>query len=147
MTQSVYDKWKPIIDSMNLGKSNSWDDNISQLFNNQSNIAESNTLATASVSQACSYFNTLLPMSIKIAAQTLGESDRDKKQRESRNRQGKIDSYLENKEYVEEKAKPGGDLVTVKPLSMPSGHLFYMDFKYGDDRVDKIKKLISGKQI
>jgi hypothetical protein len=146
MTQSVYDKWKPIIDSMNLEKSNSWNDNISQLFNNQSNIAESNTLVTASSSQACPYFNTtLLPMSIRVAAQTLGESDREKQQRESRNRQGKIDSYLENKEYVEEKAKPGGDLVTVKPLSMPSGQLFYMDFKYGDDRVDKIKKLISGK--
>lgn len=88
-----------------------------------------------------------MPIIKQIFASTIGESDFDKKARESRNREGKIDSITEGKPFVEEKAPDF--LIPVVPMSMPKPNLFYFDYVYGSetDRISKIKKLLNGKQI
>ena len=55
----------------------------------------------------------------------------------SENRDRKIESILEGTEYVESRLEDFPEykeLVSrgVKPLSAPTGHLFYMDYKYDE---------------
>ena len=55
-----------------------------------------------------------------------------------KNRDSKIESIVEGKEYVEEKLEDDPRYQQlmkkgVQPLPAPSGKLFYLDFKYGDD--------------
>lgn len=92
-------------------------------------------------------FSSLLPIAMKVAAKTISselifaskeEIDSVKRRVDSENRDLKIDSLLENKEYQEkilEEDKEYQELIKrgVTPMSAPSGSLFYLDFKYGGD--------------
>jgi hypothetical protein len=54
------------------------------------------------------------------------------------NRDGKIDAVLEDKEFVEKKLEDDEEYKKlmkkgVKPMSAPTGQLFYLDYKYGSD--------------
>lgn len=92
-------------------------------------------------------FPSLLPTAIKISAKTLGyelggfasseEIDRVKSRVIQENRDGKLDSILEDKPFNEKKLEDDEEYKElqkrgVKPMSAPSGNLFYIDFKYGD---------------
>ena len=91
----------------------------------------------------------LLPIAMKVAAKTLGQdlsgiTDDELKEIKDRikseNRDSKISSVLENTDYKEKKLeedkeykelmKKGG----VKPMSKPSSKLFYLDFKYDENK-------------
>lgn len=88
----------------------------------------------------------LLPIAMKVAAKTIAfdlafYSEEEMKEVKddilTKNRDLKIESIVEGKEYVEEKLEDDPryqELIKkgVKPLSAPSGQLFYLDFKYGD---------------
>lgn len=90
--------------------------------------------------------NILLPLVKRVSRKTLSQelafySEEEmmivKSRVNSENRDRKIESILEGTEYVEKRLEDDleyKELVSrgVKPLSAPTGHLFYMDYKYGE---------------
>ena len=137
--EDIMKKWAPILDSM--GVTNSHWGNLSQLAENQSNeILRENTQA--------SEFPTLLPLAMRVAARTISndlifaskeEIDEVKKKVQSENRDGKIDAIIEGGDFVEKKLEDDEEYKElmkkgVTPMSAPSGNLFYLDFKYGDEK-------------
>ena len=157
MTQSVnsldrkkaIEKWTPIIESMGVtGEKSDW---LSQYANIHSqNDIFPDTLfpgLTSSSIQAIQTlsedFPSLLPMSMKIAAQTIatdlvavkpiggGNSSEEIRKIDAeikaQNREGKIDAVIEDKEYVE---KTREDHPLYEKGKGPLGVLMYMDFKY-----------------
>lgn len=137
--EDIMKKWAPILGSM--GMTGSQLDNLSQLAENQSNeILRESTQA--------SEFPTLLPLAMRVAARTISndlifaskeEIDEVKKKVQSENRDGKIDAIIEGGEFVEKKLEDDEEYKElmkkgVTPMSAPSGNLFYLDFKYGDEK-------------
>ena len=144
MTQSTddfkkkaLDKWKPILDSVGItGSKADW----------LSKYASAQTASEDFLNQPTHQeFPSILPMSMKIAAQTIGmdlvsvqpmkgpggtskeEMDRIEAEIKAENRDSKIDSVIEGSEYVEKKIEDHPD------YNGPSGGglLFYLDYKYG----------------
>lgn len=137
--EEIMKKWAPILDSM--GVTNSHWGNLSQLAENQSNeILRENTQS--------SEFPTLLPLAIQVAAKTISndlifaskeEIDEVRKKVQSENRDGKIDAIIEGGEFIEKKLEDDEEYKElmkkgVTPMSAPSGNLFYLDFKYGEEK-------------
>jgi len=137
--EDIMKKWAPILGSM--GMTGSQLDNLSQLAENQSNeILRENTQS--------SEFPTLLPLAMRVAARTISndlifaskeEIDEVKKKVQSENRDGKIDAIIEGSDFVEKKLEDDEEYKElmkkgVTPMSAPSGNLFYLDFKYGDEK-------------
>ena len=130
--EDIMKKWAPILGSM--GMTGSQLDNLSQLAENQSNQILEETKSED--------FPSLFPISMKIAAQTIGqdlvsvqpmtgpggmskeERERIEAEIKQKNRDGKIDSLIEGTEYKEEKVEEHPDY---KPGDSP---LFYMDYTY-----------------
>lgn len=129
-------KWGTIIESMGItGSKADWMSGY--LESHQKNEINTSNSTTED-------FPTLLPMSMKIAAKTIGTDivsvspigggntpDELKKIREDikiENRDRKIDSIVENKEFEEVKVEDHPDYIKTKG---PSPQLFYMDFVYG----------------
>lgn len=86
-------------------------------------------------------FPNLLPIAMKIAAKTIGQDlvtvqpisgpsdeilERIDRELKKENRNNKIDSIFNDKEYIEKKREDHPDY----KKSFPTGQLFYMDFKY-----------------
>lgn len=137
--EDIMKKWAPILGSM--GMTGSQLDNLSQLAENQSNeILRENTQS--------SEFPTLLPLAIQVAAKTISndlifaskeEIDEVRKKVQSENRDGKIDAIIEGGEFIEKKLEDDEEYKElmkkgVTPMSAPSGSLFYLDFKYGEEK-------------
>jgi len=129
-------KWAPILQSMGMtGSKADWMSEYAEMHSkNESTLSNTNV----------EDFPTLLPIAMKVAAQTIGtdlvsvnpigggnsgaemESIRQDVNRENRDR--KIESIVEDKEFEEMKIEDHPDYVKPK---LPSGQLLYMDFKYG----------------
>lgn len=101
-----------------------------------------------SATQSTSEFPSLLPIAMKVAAKTISqdlggfasqeEIEAVKNKVIAENRQGKIDSIVDDKPFTEKKLEDDEEYKElmkkgVTPMSGPSGNLFYLDFKYGDD--------------
>jgi hypothetical protein len=152
-------KWAPILESMGMtGSKSDWMsqyanahiDNEKERDNKINQILESNT---------DNEFPSLLPMAMKIAAQTIGqdlvsvqpmsgpggmskeERERIEAEIKQKNRDGKIDSLIEGTEYKEEKLEEHPDY---KPGS--GGQLFYMDYTYGDESEKEEESPILGRK-
>jgi len=137
-------KWTSLLDSM--GTTTSHFANMPQLAENQSQqILKENILASDTNNE----FPSLLPMAMKVASKTIGmdlvnvkplaspgmsqeEVDRINNEVKKENRDGKIDSLIEGKDYKEMKPEEHPDW---KPG--PIGSLLYMDFKYGEQNEEK----------
>ena len=101
------------------------------------------------VSSGNSYnsFPSLLPMAMRISASTLGSggTEKSKKQqlKEDRiNKLRKLDGKKPNVVLPDDVEIPG--LVSVQPMSAPTGLLFHLDYKYKglrEERVEKLKKI------
>jgi hypothetical protein len=145
--EDIMKKWSAILGPM--GVTGSQLDNLSQLVENQSNqILEENTLAAETTSPD---FPSLLPMAMKVAAKTISmdlifasqeEIDDVKSRVQSENRDGKIEAIIEGDEFTEKKLEDDEEYQKlmkkgVTPLSAPLGQLFYIDYKYGDDKSHK----------
>lgn len=92
----------------------------------------------------------VFPMAMNVAAKTIAfYSEEEMKEVKNdiltKNRDSKIESIVEGKEYIEKKLEDDSryqELISrgVKPmsapLSAPSGQLFYLDFKYDGDATD-----------
>ena len=140
-------KWAPIFDSM--GVTNSHWGNLSQLAENQSKqILEENT----SLENTNTEFPSLLPIAMKVASKTIGldlvsvqplaspgmsqeEIDRINNEVKKENRDGKIESIIDGKEFKEMKPEDHPDWE-----KLPTGKLFYIDFKYGHKKTRRAGK-------
>ncbi len=138
-------KWAPIIDSMGVtGSKADWLSQYAQMQSNNESKIEENTLASDTTE-----FPSLLPMAMKVASKTIGmdlvnvkplaspgmsqeEVDRINNEVKKENRDGKIDSLIEGKDFKEMKPEEHPDW---KPG--PIGRLFYMDFKYEEQNEEK----------
>ena len=136
--EEMVKKWSSILGPMGITRSQL--DNLSQLTENQPN----QDIET-------SEFPTLLPIAMKVAAKTIAndlifaskeEIEEVKNRIQSENRDGKIESIIEDKEFVEKKLEDDPEYKElikkgVTPMSTPTGNLFYIDFKY-DGESDSI---------
>ena len=132
-------KWAPIIDSMGVtGSKADWLSQYAQMQSNNESKIEENTLASDTTE-----FPSLLPIAMQVASKTVGldlvsvqplanpggmsqeEVDRINNEVKKENRDGKIDSLIEGKDFKEIKPEEHPDW---KPG--PVGSLMYMDFKY-----------------
>ena len=142
--EDIMKKWAPILESM--GMTGSQLDNMSQLAENQSNHILEETKSEE--------FPSLLPIAMKVAARTISndlifaskeEIDEVKKKVQSENRDGKIEAIIEGGEFTEKKLEDDEEYKElmkkgVTPMSAPSGTLFYLDYKYGDESTKPHKK-------
>jgi len=128
-------KWAPILESMGMtGSKADW----------MSEYAEMHSKNETTLSNTTEDFQTILPIGIKVAAQTIGtdlvtvapigggnsgpEMESIRQDVKIENRDRKIESIVEDKEFEEMKVEDHPDYI--KPKG-PSGQLFYMDFIYG----------------
>jgi hypothetical protein len=134
--QEAIKKWGAILDGMGLtGSKADW----------MSQYAEMHSSSEAALSNdTAEDFPALLPIAMKIAAQTIGtdivpvvpigggntseEMEEIRKEVKIENRDRKIESIVEGKDFEEMKVQDHPDYI--KPQG-PSGQLFYLDFKYG----------------
>ena len=137
----TYDKWAPIINSMGLtGSKADW---MAEYANKQNETLQENTLASEGTT---SDFPSLLPIAMRVAAKTIGqdiggfaskeEINSVKNRITQENRDGKIESIIDDKPFTEKKLEEDQEYKElmrkgVTPMSGPSGQLFYLDFKYG----------------
>lgn len=122
--EEILKKWQPILD--NMGITESVEVNNESVENNND-------------------FPSLLPIAMKIAQTTIGqdlgfaseeEINSVKKRIISENRDGKIESIINDEEFKEKTLEEDEEYKKlmkkgVVPMSGPSGQLFYLDFKYG----------------
>ena len=145
MTQSVYEKWAPLINQAGLtGSKANW---LSEYAESQST-----QLSNEFNSGSSEEFPSLLPIARQVFAKTIGldlvtvnpigggnTSEELKKidaEIKAENREGKIDAIIENKKYKEKKREDHPDF---RKGSGPSSQLFYMDFKYDSSKKKKKK--------
>ena len=131
-------KWAPILSGMGItGSKADWMSEYAEMH------AKNENLGSSSI-EAVEDFPTLLPIAMKVSAQTIGTDlvsvvpigggntpDELKEIREDvkiENRDRKIEAVVEGKEFEEMKVEDHPDYI--KPKG-PSGQLFYLDFKYG----------------
>lgn len=134
----TYKKWGSIINSMGLtGSKADW---MSEYINKQTETLQENTLTSEDTSAS------LLPIAMRVAARTIGqdiggfaskeEIDSVKNRITQENRDGKIESIINDKVFSEKKLEEDEEYKNlmkkgVTPMSVPSGQLFYLDFQYG----------------
>lgn len=142
--EDIMKKWANILGPMCITGSKL--DNLSQLAENQSNQILEETKTEE--------FPSLLPIAMKIASKTISndlifaskeEIDEVKKKVQSENRDGKIEALIEGGEFTEKKLEDDEEYKElmkkgVTPMSGPSGTLFYLDYKYGDESSRPHKK-------
>lgn len=134
--EDVLKKWAPILDNMGItGSQANWMSEYAEMHSkNESTLSNTKN----------EDFPTLLPIAMKISAQTIGtdlvsvapigggnsgdEMDAIRKEVKAENRDRKIDSLIEDKEFEEMKVEDHPDYRVSKG---PSDQLFYLDFKYG----------------
>lgn len=129
-------KWAPILEKMGMtGSKADWMSEYAEMHSKNETTLSNTTTED---------FPTLLPMAMKVSAQTIGTdlvsvvpigggntSDKLKEIREDvkiENRDRKIESIVEDKEFEEMKVEDHPDYI--KPKG-PLGQLFYLDFQYG----------------
>ena len=121
----------------------------------QEEIMKKWTTALGSIEETKSEeFPSLLPIAMKVAAKTIAmdlcfsskeEIDAVKSRIQSDNRDGKIEAIIEGGEFTEKKLEDDEEYKElmkkgVTPMSAPSGTLFYLDYKYGDESSKPHKK-------
>ena len=143
MTQSsneqILKKWSDMLDKTGLsGSKSDWLEEYDKLHeqSEQSKIVEENTKPED--------FPSLLPIAMKVAAKTISDDlifashediDKVKSKVLTENRDGKIDAIVEGKNFTEKNLEDDEDYQKlikkgVRPISAPTGDLFYLDYKY-----------------
>jgi len=149
MTQSnkeeIYKKWSPILDNIGItGPKADWMAEYAQLH--QDKESKRDKLISSILPEDNSNDLQLLPVAMKLASKTIGldivsvqplsapmgmgnsseELERIKAEVKSKNREGKIESVLEGKEYKEKSIKDHPDY--------KEGGLFYLDYNYNSGK-------------
>jgi hypothetical protein len=131
--EDILKKWAPILESIGLtGSKADWMSEYTELHSKQE------------IENSKPEFPSLLPIAMKVAAKTFGqdlifasqeEIDEVKNKVLTENRDSKIEAIVDGKEFTEKKLEEDPEYQKlmkkgVTPMSSPSGHLFYLDFKY-----------------
>jgi hypothetical protein len=126
-----------------MGLTGSKADWMAEYANKQNETLQENTLPSEGTT---SDFPSLLPIVMRVAAKTISqdiggfaskeEIDSVKNRITQENRDGKIESIIDDKPFTEKKLEEDQEYKElmrkgVTPMSGPSGQLFYLDFKYG----------------
>jgi hypothetical protein len=128
-------KWAPILQSMGMtGSKAEWMSEYAAVHSNNE----------TTLSNTTEEFPTLLPIAMKVTAQTIGkdlvsvapigggnsgsEMESIRQDVKIENRDRKIESIVEDKEFEEMKIEDHPAYVKPK---LPSGQLLYLDFQYG----------------
>jgi len=138
--EDLMKKWAPILGS--LGMTGSQLENLSHLAENQSNQI---------LNENSSDFSSILPLATRVVSQTIAQNllpvqplssmmsqeelDRINNEVKSVNRDGKIESLFEGKEFKEMKPEDHPDWE-----KLPTSKLFYIDFKYGHKKTRRAGK-------
>ena len=129
-------KWAPILEKMGMtGSKADWMSEYAEMHSKNETTLSNTTTED---------FPTLLPMAMKVSAQTIGtdlvsvapigggnsgtEMESIRQDIKIENRDRKIESIVEDKEFEEMKVEDHPDYI--KPKG-PLGQLFYLDFQYG----------------
>lgn len=139
------EKWGSVIESLRTEKKG-W---LEQYAQQHSLGILSDVNITPETGDTLDQFPSLLPIAMKVASHTVGAGGRRKSKaqqlRENRlNKLRQIGGKEPNVVLPDDEEVPG--LVSVQPLSAPTGLLMYMDFKYSDikkerkDKLDQIEK-------
>ena len=129
-------KWAPILERMGMtGSKVDWMSEYVEMHSKNETTLSNTTTED---------FQTLLPIAMKVSAQTIGtdlvsvapigggnsgpEMESIRQDIKIENRDRKIESIVEDKEFEEMKVEDHPDYI--KPKG-PSGQLFYLDFIYG----------------
>jgi hypothetical protein len=138
--EDLMKKWAPILGS--LGMTGSQLENLSHLAENQSNQI---------LNENSSDFSSILPLATRVVSQTIAQNllpvqplssmmsqeelDRINNEVKSVNRDGKIESLFEGKEFKEMKPEDHPDWE-----KLPTSKLFYIDFKYSHKKTRRAGK-------
>jgi hypothetical protein len=139
--EEIMKKWAPIIDSM--GTTDSKADWLNSDYSKINLDIETN-LETKSEDDSTEFLS-LLPIAMKVASRTISqdlvfaskeEIDSVKSRIIQENRDGKIESIIEDKPFSEKKLEEDEEYKKlmkkgVVPMSGPSNQLFYLDYQYG----------------
>jgi hypothetical protein len=129
-------KWAPILERMGMtGSKADWMSEYAEMHSKNETTLSNTTTED---------FQTLLPIAMKVSAQTIGtdlvsvapigggnsgpEMKSIRQDVKIENRDRKIESIVEDKEFEEMKVEDHPDYI--KPKG-PLGQLFYLDFQYG----------------
>jgi hypothetical protein len=132
----MMEKWSSVISGMGMtGSKADWMSQYAQMHHNNESLQSTQVDEVQS-----STFPSVLPMAMKVAAQTIGmdlvsvvpmnsnttdELESIKAEVAAENRERKIDSVIEGKDYEEMKLNEHPD------FNGPRGELFYLDYSYG----------------
>jgi len=158
-------KWATVLDSLNVSgdSKREWLSEYAEMHTMYNTPSYSDcfsgpidTGSTLSTGNTFDWSKPLLPMSMRISATTIGSGGwiKSKKQQLKENRINKLrklkgkkpNVVLPNDEFVQ-------GIVSVKPLSAPTGQLFFMDFKYTprpsikEIRKKKLQKLLRKQKL
>ena len=143
--KKALEKWSSVIESLNAEKKG-WFEEYSQYYHsNEINIAGNVPIYSGeTTSLSANTFPSLLPMAMKISAQTIGmggtrKSEEQQLREDRANKIRQIEGDEPNIVLPDDEDVPG--LVSVQPLSAPSGLLMYIDYKYGDIKYTRKQKL------
>jgi len=131
--RKIIDKWKELLEETNNG------------------ISITNQTSTQSGTNSNIFASIAFPLVKRVMATTLGSDPELLKKAEKRviaeNREKQIDSILEDKDFeptkledTEEYKEYQKGIVSVKPMSAPSGTLFYLDYVYKPIKIKKKNK-------
>lgn len=137
--KKIFEKWGPILGDNSDKKS--WFDEYDDF--SKSTISSNMAYDTSNANN----FPSLLPIAVRVASQTLGQdlvsvqplsglSQEEMAKIKSINRERKIESIIEDKEYVEMKPEDHPDY-----RRGPSSDLFYLDYEYKSSGEEKDKKI------
>ena len=129
-------KWAPILERMGMtGSKADWMSEYAEMHSKNETTLSNTTTED---------FQTLLPIAMKVSAKTIGtdlvtvapigggnsgpEMESIRQDIKIENRDRKIESIVEDKEFEEMKVEDHPDYI--KPKG-PLGQLFYLDFQYG----------------
>ena len=141
-------KWAPILEKMGMtGSKSEWMSEYAEMHstnNHWGTVEDLKDLSNTESNTTNKDFPTLLPIAMKVSAQTIGtdlvsvapigggnsgpEMESIRQDVKIENRDRKIESIVEDKEFEEMKVE---DHPYYRKPKGPSGQLFYMDFIYG----------------
>jgi hypothetical protein len=160
--KKIVEKWKPILDNIDNNmdsEKQSWLSQYAEMhqLNEQTVQLMDNQMQQLTNSGDTGGFPSLLPLAMRVAAKTIagGEYVESEERISRRSRVQKLKRILDSetfsstvseeeyKEIMTEKKDVWEDgLVSVQPLSAPTGKLFHMDFKYEstEEKAERIRK-------
>ena len=135
-TEDTIKKWAPLLERMGMtGSKAEWMSEYAEMHSKNETTLSNTTNKD---------FPTLLPIAMKVSAKTIGtdlvtvapigggnsgtEMESIRQDVKIENRDRKIESIVEDKEFEEMKVEDHPDYI--KPKG-PLGQLFYLDFQYG----------------